>query len=185
MVLLFQGVRRPRDAKVLKMPLLNSRDCAWYLECFREVLIEGKTRRKWVREMNATRPLRTKMILFAFSGSVRWKKVGRCTPWNFSVRSFNVCKFNVSLFHFSHDKILENKTVDDRWYYVVCREISFSKLYTRSYIATYHERISLKIMKNREIDLTRDTGILFARFFKYLGCKVQQSYVSFLVPCCN
>lgn len=74
--------------------------------------------------------------------------VGRCTRWNFSMGSFDVCKFNISLFHFSHDKILENKTVDDRWYYVVCREISFSKLYTRSYIGTYHERIPLKIVKS-------------------------------------
>lgn len=106
-----------RDAKVLKMPLLNLRDCARYLECFREVLIEGKTRWKWVREMNATRQLRTKMVLFAFSGSTRWKEAGRCTQWNFSMRSFNVRKFDVSLFYFSHDKILQNKTVDDRWYY--------------------------------------------------------------------
>lgn len=142
------------------MPLLDLHDCARYLECFREVLIEGKTRWKWVREMNATRQLQTKMILFAFSGSIRWKEAGRCTQWNFSMRSFNVRKFDVSLFYFSHDKILQNKTVDDRWYYVVRREISFSKLHTRSYIGTYRERIP----STHEINLIRDTGMLFARF---------------------
>lgn len=168
MFLLSRRVRRLRDAKVLKMPLLDLRDCAWYLECFREVLIEGKAGWKWVREMNATRQLRTKTILFAFSGSVRWKKVGRCTRWNFSMTSFNVRKFNISLLDFSRDKIPENKTVDDRWYCVVCREISFSKLHTRSYIGTYHERIPL----THEINFTRDTEMLFARFFKHLGCKV-------------
>lgn len=51
-------MRRLRDAKVLKMLLLNLRDCAWYLECFREVLMGGKARWKWVGEMNATRQLR-------------------------------------------------------------------------------------------------------------------------------
>lgn len=98
--------------------------------------------------------------------------------------SFNVCKFNISLFHFSHDKIPEDKTVDDRWYYVVCREISFSKLHTRSYIGTYHERIP----STYEINLTRDTEMLFARLFlNILAAKYNRAtyIVSFLVPCCN